>query len=216
MFKLDRQVIVYTVDMFRSTLQLPMETTTNPFIAPTTMKFIQPFMQIVGYQGVVDKVSAFYTKCLAQLWQTMIKVFNCFLTTRTYRHDQTKINILQIFLVVVKRVHVDYVALLWWDFLNCVLQKKDVIQYPRFIKLIIADLMKKLNSIPPRLEKDYYSIKDDILLANVYSTRNVTVRGMLIPDEFITHNMSHPAKAETRGVNKNGYHHNTWCLYREY
>ncbi|GKA63748.1 putative reverse transcriptase domain-containing protein [Tanacetum coccineum] len=26
----------------------------------------------------------------------------------------------------------------------------------------------------------------------------------------------HPAKAETRGVNKNGYHHNTRCLYREY
>ncbi|GJX47589.1 zinc finger, CCHC-type containing protein [Tanacetum coccineum] len=28
--------------------------------------------------------------------------------------------------------------------------------------------------------------------------------------------MSHPAKAKTRGVNKNGYHHNTRCLYREY
>ncbi|GKE38381.1 integrase, catalytic region, zinc finger, CCHC-type containing protein, partial [Tanacetum coccineum] len=28
--------------------------------------------------------------------------------------------------------------------------------------------------------------------------------------------IAHPAKAETRGVNKNGYHHNTWCLYREY
>ncbi|GJV84544.1 hypothetical protein Tco_1524442 [Tanacetum coccineum] len=28
--------------------------------------------------------------------------------------------------------------------------------------------------------------------------------------------VSHPAKAETRGVNKNGYHHNTRCLYREY
>ncbi|GKF60625.1 hypothetical protein Tco_0177411, partial [Tanacetum coccineum] len=28
--------------------------------------------------------------------------------------------------------------------------------------------------------------------------------------------VSHPAKAETRGVNKNGYRHNTWCLYREY
>ncbi|GJW83947.1 hypothetical protein Tco_0157092 [Tanacetum coccineum] len=26
--------------------------------------------------------------------------------------------------------------------------------------------------------------------------------------------MSHPAKAEMRGVNRNGYHHNTWCLYR--
>ncbi|GJS08333.1 putative ribonuclease H-like domain-containing protein [Tanacetum coccineum] len=28
--------------------------------------------------------------------------------------------------------------------------------------------------------------------------------------------VSHPAKAETRGINKNGYHHNTRCLYREY
>ncbi|GJU60031.1 retrovirus-related pol polyprotein from transposon TNT 1-94 [Tanacetum coccineum] len=65
-FKLDRQEIVYTVDMFRSTLNLPVETTKNPFIARTTMKFIKPFMQIVGYQGVIDKVSALYTKCLAQ------------------------------------------------------------------------------------------------------------------------------------------------------
>ncbi|GKF63986.1 hypothetical protein Tco_0187434, partial [Tanacetum coccineum] len=60
------------------------------------------------------------------------------------------------------------------------------IQYPRFIKLIIADLMKKLDSIPPRLEEGYYFIKDDIPLASVYSMGNVTVRGMLISDEFIT------------------------------
>ncbi|GJV22938.1 hypothetical protein Tco_1375633 [Tanacetum coccineum] len=32
----------------------------------------------------------------------------------------------------------------------------------------------------------------------------------------IDQDVSHPAKAETRGVNKNGYHHNTRCLYREY
>ncbi|GJR98554.1 hypothetical protein Tco_0270728 [Tanacetum coccineum] len=83
-FKMDRQEIVYTMDMFRSTLDLPVETTENLFMAPTKMKFIQPFMQIVGYQGVVDK-------------------------------------------------------------------------------LIIADLMKKFDSIPLRLEEDYHSIKDDIL-----------------------------------------------------
>ncbi|GKC03284.1 hypothetical protein Tco_0994894 [Tanacetum coccineum] len=106
-FKMDRQEIVYTVDMFRSTLDLPIETTKNLFMAPTTMKFIQPFMQIVRYQGVVDK-------------------------------------------------------------------------------LIIADLMKKFDSIPRRLKENYHSIKDDILLVSVYTTGNVTVRGMLILDEFIT------------------------------
>nr|GEY63109.1 hypothetical protein [Tanacetum cinerariifolium] len=118
----------------------------------------------VGYQGVVDKVSAFYTKFLAQPWQTMFKVFNRCLTTRIARCDQTKINILQLFHDVVNRMNVDYVALLWWDFMNCVFQKKDVIQYPRFTKLIIADLMKKHPSIPQILDEDNHSIKDDIPL----------------------------------------------------
>ncbi|GKF09100.1 hypothetical protein Tco_0043324, partial [Tanacetum coccineum] len=93
-------------------------------------------MHTVGYQGVVDKVSAFYTKFLAQPWKTMFKVFNRCLTTRTSGHDQTKINILQLFHVV----------------------------YPRFTKLIIVDLMKKFPSIPSRLKEDYHSVKDDIPL----------------------------------------------------
>ncbi|GJY08074.1 hypothetical protein Tco_0375128 [Tanacetum coccineum] len=87
---------------------------------------------------------------------------------------------------MVNQVHVDYDAFLWWGFLNCVFQKRDVIQYPRFTKLIIVDLIKKFPSIPQRLEKDYHSIKDDIPLVCVYSTWNVLFRGMLIPDAFLT------------------------------
>ncbi|GJT87038.1 hypothetical protein Tco_1068755 [Tanacetum coccineum] len=87
----------------------------------------------------------------------MFKVFNRCLTSRTSSHDQTKINILQIFHDVINRVHVDFASLLWWDFLHCVQQKKDVIQYPRFTMLIIADLMKK----------------------------NVTIKGMLILDDLL-------------------------------
>ncbi|GJT63823.1 hypothetical protein Tco_1015303 [Tanacetum coccineum] len=71
----------------------------------------------VGYQGVVDKVSAFYTKFLAQPWQTKFK---------------------------------------------------------------------KIPSIPQRIDEDYHSIKDDILLVSVYPIGNVQVRGMLIPDAFLT------------------------------
>ncbi|GJU04530.1 hypothetical protein Tco_1120960, partial [Tanacetum coccineum] len=161
-FKLDSQEITYIVVMFHDTLKLPVETPDNPFIAPVNIKVIESFIQTVGYQGVVDKVSAFYTKFLAQLWQTMFKVFNRCLTTRTSGHDQTKINILQLFHVVVNRTNVDYAALLWWDFIN---------GFP---------------SIPKRLDEDYHSIKDDNPLVSVYSTRNVLFRGMLIPDAFVT------------------------------
>ncbi|GKA87320.1 hypothetical protein Tco_0809031 [Tanacetum coccineum] len=146
-FMLDTQKFTYTADMFRDTLQLPVETPENLFVAPANIHTIEAFMNRVGYQGVVDKVSAFYTKNLAQPWQTMFKVFNRCLTTRTSGHDQTKINILQLFHAVVNQTNVDYAALLWWDFVNNVFQKKEAIQYPRFIKLIVADLMKKFPNL---------------------------------------------------------------------
>ncbi|GJR43813.1 retrovirus-related pol polyprotein from transposon TNT 1-94 [Tanacetum coccineum] len=136
------------------------ETPENPFVASVNIETIEAFMNRVGYQGVVDKVSAFYTKNLAQPWQTMFKVFNRCLTRRTSGHDQTKINILQMFHVVINRKNVDYAALLWWDFINNVNQKK--------------------------IKEDYHSIKDDIPLVSVYTTGNVLVRGMLIPDAFLT------------------------------
>ncbi|GKB81122.1 hypothetical protein Tco_0948017 [Tanacetum coccineum] len=163
-FKLDTQEITYTMDMFRAILKLPVETPDNPFVAPVTIETIKYFMNKVDYQGVVDKFSAFCTKKLAQPWQTMFKVFNCCLTTRTSGHDQTKINILQLFHVVINLTNVDYAALLWWDFMNNVFQKKEAIQ----------------------VDEDYYSIKDDTLLVSVYTIGNVLVQGMLIPDAFLT------------------------------
>ncbi|GKE19430.1 hypothetical protein Tco_1427007, partial [Tanacetum coccineum] len=131
----DVPTFIYTVNMFRDILHFPVETPENPFVAPVNIETIEAFMNGVGYQGVVDKVSTFYTKNLAQPWQTMFK---------------------------------------------------EAIQYPRFIKLIIADLMKKFPDIPQRIEEDYHSIKDDIPLVSVYTTGNVLVRGMLIPDAFLT------------------------------
>ncbi|GKA60855.1 hypothetical protein Tco_0760262 [Tanacetum coccineum] len=118
-FLLDTQQFVYTVDMFRDTLQLLVETPENPFVAPSNIHTIEAFMNIVGYQGVVDK-------------------------------------------------------------------KKEAIQYPQFTKLIFADLMKKFPNIPKRIDEDYHSIKDDLPLVSVYTTSNVSVRGMRIPDAFLT------------------------------
>ncbi|GKE36775.1 hypothetical protein Tco_1460180, partial [Tanacetum coccineum] len=162
-FLLDTQQFTYTVDMFRDTLHLPVETPATPFVAPANIHTIEAFMNRVGYQGVVDKVSAFFAKNLAQPWQTMFK-----------------------FHAVVNRTNVDYAALLWWDFINNVFQKKEAIQYPHFIKLIIADLIKKFPNIPKRLKEDYHSIKDDVPLVSVYTTGNVLVLGMLIPDALLT------------------------------
>ncbi|GJV57480.1 hypothetical protein Tco_1458485 [Tanacetum coccineum] len=70
--------------------------------------------------------------------------------------------------------------------MNNAKQKKEAIQYPRFIKHIIIDSMKKFLEIPKRIEEDYHSIKDDIPLVSVYTTGDMRVRGMLILDAFLT------------------------------
>ncbi|GJV47709.1 hypothetical protein Tco_1437921 [Tanacetum coccineum] len=46
---------------------------------------------------------------------------------------------------------------------------------------------------------------------NKKDERGIVVRNkaMLVAQGYV----SHPAKAETRGVNKNGYHHNTWIVW---
>nr|GEY55216.1 hypothetical protein [Tanacetum cinerariifolium] len=72
-FMLDTEEFTYTVDMFRVTLYFPVETLKNPFLAPVNIQTIEAFMNRVGYQGVVDKVTSFYLKNLAQPWQTMFK-----------------------------------------------------------------------------------------------------------------------------------------------
>ncbi|GKC54975.1 retrovirus-related pol polyprotein from transposon TNT 1-94 [Tanacetum coccineum] len=69
---------------------------------------------------------------------------------------------------------------------NNMRQKKEAIQYPRFMKLIIADLIKKFPEITQRIEEDYHFIKDDIPLVSVYIIGDAHIRGMLIPDAFLT------------------------------
>ncbi|GKD29453.1 hypothetical protein Tco_1240231 [Tanacetum coccineum] len=91
-FTIDKETITYIVDMFRSTLQLPVETPDNPYIELADLKFVQRILKIVGYEGIVDK----------------------------------------------------------------------------------------------RLEENYHSIKDDILVVSVYTLGNVTVRGVLILGEFLS------------------------------
>ncbi|GJZ97850.1 integrase, catalytic region, zinc finger, CCHC-type containing protein [Tanacetum coccineum] len=94
-FMLNTQEFIYIVDMFQDILHLLVKTPDNPFVAPVNIETIEAFMNKVGYQGVQP--------CL---------------TTRTNGHDQTKINILQLFYAMISRTYVDYAALLWWDFMN--------------------------------------------------------------------------------------------------
>nr|GEW73765.1 hypothetical protein [Tanacetum cinerariifolium] len=46
--------------------------------------------------------------------------------------------------------------------------------------------MEKFKSIPKRVEEEYHTIKDDTPLVNVYTTGEVPIRDMQIPNDLLT------------------------------
>nr|GEV26546.1 hypothetical protein [Tanacetum cinerariifolium] len=73
-FKVNKKYIIHTLDMFRTAIELPTATAERPFIPPVDFPYIKEFLKILGYQGQLQRVSKFYVKNLAQLWQTMFKL----------------------------------------------------------------------------------------------------------------------------------------------
>ncbi|GJW65544.1 hypothetical protein Tco_0117428 [Tanacetum coccineum] len=69
---------VYLQQFWKIVSKLLVETPANPFITPATIRVIESFMQKFGYQGIVDKVCAFYMKFLAN---------HAFLTDEIYATD---------------------------------------------------------------------------------------------------------------------------------
>ncbi|GJT88999.1 hypothetical protein Tco_1070716 [Tanacetum coccineum] len=172
-FMLITQEFIYTVDMFRDILHLLEETLENPFVAPVNIETMEAFMN---------------------------RVFNLCLTTRTSGHDQTKINILQIFHAVINRTNVDYAALLWWDFMNNVNQKKEAIQYPRFIKLIIAILLGMC-------------LYEGMLIPNAFLTEEIRATDDFKEYEMVFMNVDVPMNQPQSVVSTQGMHRSTPRAY---
>ncbi|GKE55107.1 hypothetical protein Tco_1490263 [Tanacetum coccineum] len=90
--------------------------------------------------------------------------------------------------------NVDYVALLWEDFMfqadNKVISptRKENMPYPRFTKVIINHFISKYKTIYMRNRINLYTVRDDTLLGTlkfVSKTEDYQKYGALIPEEMI-------------------------------
>ncbi|GJV36912.1 hypothetical protein Tco_1409389 [Tanacetum coccineum] len=82
------------------------------------------------------------------------------------------------------------------------LERNNVIQRPRFTKLVITDLMEKYESIPKTLEEEYHSIKDDTPLDYVEKYGGVEVL-MIQPLSVESTQRTHRIPKATRTPNPN-------------
>ncbi|GJT74030.1 retrovirus-related pol polyprotein from transposon TNT 1-94 [Tanacetum coccineum] len=112
----------------------------------------------------------------------------------------------------------DYVELLWEDFIyqidNKDYKKQDKMYYPRFTKVIIHYFLTQDKTLSWRNKIGMHTSKDDYLINTLrfVSAREETqIYGAILPESltspemketkaYKTYIVSHPAKAETRGV----------------
>nr|GEY75937.1 hypothetical protein [Tanacetum cinerariifolium] len=129
-----------------------------------------------------------------QPWRTFAAIINRCISGKTTGLDRLKSSRAQILWGMFYQKNVDYVALLWEDFMFQV-DNKDISQarnehmpYPRFTKVIISHFISKDKSISMRNMINLHTIRDNSLLGTLKFISKIDdyqKYGALIPNEMI-------------------------------
>ncbi|GJZ25046.1 retrovirus-related pol polyprotein from transposon TNT 1-94 [Tanacetum coccineum] len=124
----------------------------------------------LGYSGKCDMLSAIHTDQMHQPWRTFSAIINRCIFGKTTGLDRLRESRAQILWGMYNKNNVDYVALLWEDFMYQADNKeinsarKEHMPYPRFTKVIINHSISKDKTISMRNKINLHIIRDDTLL----------------------------------------------------
>ncbi|GJZ00147.1 hypothetical protein Tco_0517576 [Tanacetum coccineum] len=140
------------------------------FIAPLLEEELVTFIQEHGCFGKCDMLSAIHTDQMHQPWRTFATIINRCISGKTTGHDRIRESRAQLLWGIYNKKNVDYVALLWEDFMyqagNRVISstRKEHMSYPRFTKVIFSHIISKDKTISMRNRINLHIIRDDSLL----------------------------------------------------
>ncbi|GJZ23633.1 hypothetical protein Tco_0561092 [Tanacetum coccineum] len=154
-FKLEKKKFRVDTEVFREILQICPRILNQYFIAPPSEEELVTFIQELGYSG----------KCISR---------------KTTGLDRLRESRAQILWGMYNKKNVEYVALLWEDFMyqadnrEISSARKEHMPYPRFTKVIINHFISKDKTISMRNRINLHTICDDSLLdikdSNAYKT----------------------------------------------
>ncbi|GJU52110.1 hypothetical protein Tco_1221665 [Tanacetum coccineum] len=111
------------------------------FVEPPSDEELVPFIQERGYNGKCDMLSTIHTYQMHQPWKTIAAVINRCISGKTTGLDRPRSSRAQILWGMFNQKNVDYVALLWEEFMfqadnrDISLTRKEHMPYPIFTKV---------------------------------------------------------------------------------
>ncbi|GJW35282.1 hypothetical protein Tco_0058202 [Tanacetum coccineum] len=144
---------------------------TKPQKKKHTKEYLLTFIKELGYSGKCDMLSTIPIDQMHHPWRTFVAFINRCISGKSTGLDRLRESRAQVLWTMYNQNYVDYVALLWEDFMyqadnrEISSARKKHMPYPRFTKVIIGHFISKDNSISMRNIINLHTAHDDSLLA---------------------------------------------------
>nr|GEY02774.1 retrovirus-related Pol polyprotein from transposon TNT 1-94 [Tanacetum cinerariifolium] len=155
---------------FRITAEIYPRLPNQDYVELPSEEDLLTFIKELGYSGKCDMLSTIRTDQKHQPWRTFVAAINKCISGKTTRLDRLRESRAQILWAMYNQMNVDYVALIWEDFMyqadnrEISLARKKHMSYPRITKVIINHFISKDNIISMRNMINFHIVRDDTLL----------------------------------------------------
>ncbi|GJR52348.1 hypothetical protein Tco_1402869 [Tanacetum coccineum] len=196
-FKIDkRKRFKLTLEVFRDIFKICPRVHGQDFDALPSDEEIMSFLRDLGHTREIHSLNDVVVDQMHQPWRTFAALINRSLSGKTTGLDKLRLSRAQILWGMYHQKNVDYVELLWEDFIyqidNKAYKKQDKMYYPRFTKVIIHYFLTQDKTLSWRNKIGMHTSKDDYLINTLrfVSAREETqIYGAILPESLTSPEM---------------------------
>ncbi|GJR46470.1 hypothetical protein Tco_1314573 [Tanacetum coccineum] len=166
------------------------------FDALPTDEEIVSFLRELGHSGETNSLNDIIVDQMHQPWRTFAALFNRSLSGKTIGLDKLRLSRAQILWGMYHQKNVDFVELLWEDFIyqieNKAYKKQEKMYYPRFTKVIIHYFLTQDKTVSWRNKIEMHTSKDEYLINTlrfVSAKEESQIYGAQLPKSMTSHEM---------------------------
>ncbi|GJW79967.1 hypothetical protein Tco_0143942 [Tanacetum coccineum] len=196
-FKMDkRKRFKLNLEIFRDIFKICPRVQGQDFDALPTDEEIMSFLRDLGHTREINSLNDVVVDQMHQPWRTFAALINRSLSGKTTGLDKLRLSRAQILWGMYHQKNVDYVELLWEDFIyqidNRAYKKQEKMYYPRFTKVIIHYFLTQDKTVSWRNKIRMHTSRDDYM---VNTLRFVTAKeatqnyGAILPKSLTNHEM---------------------------
>ncbi|GJW51435.1 hypothetical protein Tco_0092786 [Tanacetum coccineum] len=195
-FKMNGKIHTANVDNFRDMLKIFPKLPSQKFEDPPFEEEILPFIRDLGHTGEIKVLSDVNVNHLHQPWRSFASIINKCLSGKTTTLESLRFSRAQILWGMYHNKRIDYVYLLWEEFVyqveNKNSKKNNDMFYPRFTKVIVDYFMAKDSSISKRNKMFWHTARDDsmfTIIRVISKHQDTQVYGAILPQHLTNQDM---------------------------